>query len=62
MPTFSSSRDSTAFATPTYNTMEEMAMNALDQELGDNALETESTWPASLYHDLAEAPQSRSTL
>lgn len=54
MPTFSKSHDSTAFATHTYNTIDEMALNALAQELGDNIPETDPTWSASLYHDLTE--------
>ena len=30
-------------------------MNALDEELGDDAWETDAAWPASLYRNLAEA-------
>ncbi|KAJ2926790.1 hypothetical protein H1R20_g10292, partial [Candolleomyces eurysporus] len=55
MSTFFSSDDSTAFATHTHNTMEEMALNVLAQELGENIPETDDAWPTSLYHDLTEA-------
>ncbi|RXW18934.1 hypothetical protein EST38_g6940 [Candolleomyces aberdarensis] len=54
MSTFFSSDDSTGFATYTHNTMEEMALDVLAQELGDNIPETDDAWPASLYHNLTE--------
>ncbi|KAJ2919984.1 hypothetical protein MD484_g501, partial [Candolleomyces efflorescens] len=56
MPSSSSNQaSSTSFGTRTYNTIEEMVMNALDEELGDDVPETDAAWSTSLYHNLSEA-------
>ncbi|KAJ2919915.1 hypothetical protein MD484_g512, partial [Candolleomyces efflorescens] len=45
-----------------YNTMEKRVLNALNQDLGDEILETDAAWSASLYSNLTETATIESYL